>query len=470
MPALPLVGPSDALRALNADAQRTVNWIPTQIESGTGKGGAQGYLKQIPGLRLLGNYGAEARGLYTARNVLYGVFGNTLKSIASDWTSADKGTLSTTSGRVDMQANETQLAVVDGGGYVLDLDTAAFTTLASPFPGSVRLGLLDGFGIAADAGSSQFSISGAQDFTAWDALDFATAEGSTGNIVAHLVKHREILFLKESTGEVWNDVGGADFPLARNDGANIEVGCCAAHSLQKIGGVAYWLGQDDTGRGVVFAMQAYSPQRISTHALEEKLSQITDLSGATAFTFHLEGSSQYVLNVPGLETSWCYDIAAGIWWEAAEWVDGDYQPWRVTCHAVAYGMHLVGDADGNLYELDPTYTSNGGDPIVRDRITPHMATPNLQMRRYASIQIDCTVGEGLASGSAAQLMLRYSNKIGQDGKIDWGNWRYLSLGNVGQYQTRARATMLGVDRGRIWQIRVTDSVRCDVLSAVVDEV
>lgn len=465
MPALSLVGPSNQLRALKSDAQRTVNWMPTQIESGTGKGGSAGYLKQIPGLRLLGNFGGPARGLKTARGQLYGVFGNTLKLISSAWTGTGKGAIGTSSGPVDMAANETQLCVVDGGGYVLDLDTSAFTSLSSPFPGSVRIGVLDGYGIASAAGTRQFSISGAEDFTSWDGLDFATAEGSTGSIIGFIVKHREILFLKELTGEVWNDVGGADFPLARNDGANIEVGCCAPQSLQKIGGVAFWLGRDENGTGVVFSMQAYSPQRISTHPLEEKLSGIEDLSGSTAFVWHIEGSSHYALNVPGLETTWCYDIAAGIWWEAAEWVGGAYQPWRVTCHAMAYGMHVVGDSSGNLYELDPTYSTNNGDPIIRDRITPHSAMPGMQRTRYGSIQIDCTVGDGLVSGLAAKLMLRYSN----DGGRTWSNWRYLTLGSVGQYLARARATMLGVGRDRVWHIRVTDDVRCDVLSAVVNE-
>ena len=435
MPALPLVGPTYSLRNGKADCERTVNWVPTQVESGNGKGGATGYLKQIPGLRLLGNFGSECRGLFSTRDGLYGVFGNKLKAVSSAWAGSELGTLGTSSGRVDMAANQTQLCVVDGGGCVYDLDSAAFTTLSSPFPGSVRIGVLDGFGVASAAGTRQYSLSAAEDFTSWDALDFATAEGSTGNIVSHLIKHRELLILKQSTSEVWYDAGGADFPFSRNDGANIEVGGSAPHSLQKIGGVAYWLGQDERGNGVVFGMAGYAPQRISSHALEEKLSAITDMSGAYAITLHIEGSSQYILQVPGLETTWCYDIAAGIWWEAAEWVDGAYQPWRVTAHAVAYGIHVVGDADGNLYQLDPTYSTFGGDPIVRDRITPHNARPDLKRQRFGSMQVDCNVGEGLADGTQATLMLRYSD----DGGRTWSNWRYLTLGAVGQYLARARS-------------------------------
>lgn len=63
-------------------------------------------------------------------------------------------------------------------------------------------------------------------------------------------------------------------------------------------------------------------------------------------------------------------------------------------------------------------------------------------------------------------MLRYSD----DGGSTWVNWRYLTLGNIGQFKARARATMLGSARDSVWQIHVTDDVTCNLLSAVVDEV
>ena len=261
------------------------------------------------------------------------------------------------------------------------------------------------------------------------------------------------------------DVGGVDFPLARNDGANIETGLIAPHSLQKVAGSAFWLGQDAKGEGIVFSMQAYQPIRVSSHALEEQLASVSDLSGAWAWTYHQEGLTFYVLQVPGLSTTWVYELASGTWHERAEWVDGDYQPWRASCHALAYGVHVVGDSSGQLYELSPTASSNAGDVLIRDRITPHNAMPTLERRRFGSLQVDCTVGLGITEGAQATLMLRYSDNSG----ASWSNWRYLTLGAVGEYLARARATMLGAARDRVWHIRVTDDVRCDLLSAVLDE-
>lgn len=465
MPSLSLVGPSYALRFGKADNERTINYIPVQIESGLGKGGSGSYLKQFPGLSLLASLAGGVRGLCVARDVLYVVAGSTLYEISATWAATSRGPVVGT-GIVSMSVNKTQIAIACGAfGYVYDLDTKTIASQSTNWRGSDRVDVLDGFGIYAEPSTSQFYISGNQNFSSLDPLDFATLEGSTGNVVAWLVKHREILFLKQNTGEVWYDSPDQDFPLARNSGANIEVGCSAVHSLQKIGGVAYWLGRDEKGSAAVFQMAAYQPQRISNHWLEEQLQSLGDTPDAYAFTMHFEGLTFYVLQVPGMSTTPCFEITSGLWFELAELVDGDYQPWRGVAHAYVYGKHVIGDASGKLYALDATKNTNNGDELVRDRITPHFARPDLRRQRVGSIQFDCDVGNGISLGAQARLMLRYSD----DGGKTWGNWRYLTLGAIGQYKARARATMLGSARDRVWHIRVTDDVTCNLLSAVVDE-
>lgn len=469
MTALSLAGPSYKLRAPNTDVERTINWQPVQIESGTGKGGQRGYLKQCAGLKKIGTLtGGPVRTLIVARDHLYGVVGSKFYSISSTGVGTEHGTLTSNSGGAEAAVNNTQIAIVDGpGGYVYDLDASSFAPITSEgFRGSKRVDLLDGYGIFGDTDTAQFYLSGIQDFTSLDPLDFATAESSTGKLISFIVKHRELLLLKDNTTEVWNDAGGSDFALARNQGANIETGASACYALRKGNGIAYWLGRDEAGAAVVYRMSTYSPERISTHALEEALTSVPDLSLATGFCYQQEGLSFYVLNVPGLNTTWVYDLAANLWHERAEWVDDEYQPWRATCHAYCYGKHIVGDALGNLYELDPTVNNYGGDVMVRDRITPHQALPSLARTRFGSMQIDCEAGVGLPLNTEARLMLRYSD----DGGQSWTNWRYLTLGKVGQRLARARATMLGAARDRVWHIRVTDDAPCNPIAALVNEV
>lgn len=466
MTALSLVGPSYGLKFGGADNERTINYVPVQIESGNGKGGSPAYLKQIPGLSLLASLGAEIRGAIVARDVMYVAAGSALYRVSDTWVATNVGSLLSSFGLVGMAVNNTQIAIVDGPNlHVFDLDTLAMTTNPANWRRSDRVDVLDGYGVFQEPQTNQFYISANQDFTVFDGLDFASAEGSTGYCVGFIVKHRELLILKQNTGEVWQDTGGSDFAFSRNDGANIEVGNSAVNTLQKTGGVAYWLGRDEKGGAAVFAMSAYSPQRVSSHALEEKL-EGCDLSNAYAFTYHQDGLTYYVLQVADLDTTWVLEIASGMWHERAELVNGEYAKWRANSHVYAYGVHLVGDSTGKLYKLDTEVNTNNGETLVRDRITPHLARPDMRRQRIGSMQIDCEVGNGLPSGQQAQMMLRYSD----DGGKTWGNWRYLTLGNIGQYKARARANMLGSTRDRVWHIRVTDDVHCDILAAVIDEV
>lgn len=480
MPALPLAGPSNYLRFLTADCERTVNWMPVNIE-GQGKGGQTRYLKQCPGLKAFGSAGTgPVTALVQARGILYAAINGRLIRVASDATQIDVGAVDQFS--YFTAVNNTQIAIASKTAMrVYDLDDLSMSSVELNFLGTSSLDVLDGYGILAQPGTTTFYITANQDFTVIDALQYASAEGSNGNITSLIVKNREIQILKEQNSEIWYDSGATDFPLTRNDGANIEAGSGAGRTLVKIGGVAYWLGKDASGGNVVFAMSGYAPQRVSNRALEEQLSEIDDVSDSYAFSYTDEGQSFIVLQVPGLQTTWVYDVSASMWHERAEYVNGVFQPWRATCHAYCYGKHFVGDASGQIYVMEHAWNMYGTDVMVRDRYTPTQASPTNQPQRFGMLQIECSVGEGVVDVSivpsdppyevqtprAAKLMLRYAN----DGtNIEGKSWKYLSLGKIGELKTRCRATMLGSARTRRWQIRVTDDIRCDVLDAIVNEV
>lgn len=464
MPALPLAGPSGQLRG-GAEVRRVIGWMPVATESASAKGGVQYYLKQAAGLRLLCNLGGPIQGLCAANGTLYASAKGQLSQVSSAWASTSLGQVA--NAPASMAANQTQLScVAANNSYVLDFTTNTVSQVLNNWQGSVLVDVLDGYGVYSQPNSRQFYISNHEDFTALNALYFASAESSEGNVVGHIVRHRELLVMKQKTIEVWyDDPTATDFPLSRNSGANIEAGLSAPRSLAKVGGVAYWLGRDGNGEGIVFSMAGYAPVRVSNHALEEALSGISDLSGATAFAYHQEGLTYYVLNVPGLQTTWRYEVSSGMWHELAELVNGQYQPWRATCHAYAYGTHVVGDAQGNLYALDHSVSNNAGSPLLRDFISPHDALPTLKKQRFSSLQLDCRVGQGKSNGSQGLVLLRYSN----DGGQNWSNWRQMTLGNVGRTLARARSTMLGSAIDRVWHLRVTDDVQCHPIAIVVNE-
>ena len=221
---------------------------------------------------------------------------------------------------------------------------------------------------------------------------------------------------------------------------------------------------DERGGGIVWKLAGYTPVRVSTQAIEEALQSVTDTSGAVAYTYQQDGHSFYCLNVPGLNTTLCYDVASNAWHERAELVTGEYAQHRGQFHAYAYGKHLVGAADGKIYQYDPDVNTNAGDVLLRDRISPHQATATYTKNEFSLLQVDCTVGAGLPDGSAPSLMMRYSN----DGGGSWGNWRTVSAGAIGERRARAIFRRLGMAYDRVWQIRFTEDAPFAIVGANVE--
>jgi hypothetical protein len=465
MAQIPIVGPSYNLRVRKADVQRSINLFPSIVESGSGK--APAILQSIPGLVLFADTGSEIRAMKTAKDGrLYVVSGNTLNELDSLGAITNRGTLATVTGAADIALNLKELIVVDGpNGYVCNFTSNIFAQInAAAFNGSVRVSVLNGRAIYVKPNSQQFSLSGIDDANLIDTLDFASAESSPDNIVTHIVDHGQVFFFGENGIEIWDDTGGLDFPLTRNEGAKIETGVSAAFSVQKLDNTVFWLGNDERGGGILWKLSGFTPVRVSTQAIEEMLQSVGDLSQAVAYTYQQDGHSFYCLNVPGLDTTLCYDVASGSWHERAELIGGAYAQHRGQFHAYAFGKHLVGTSSGKIYEYDPEANTNAGNILVRDRISPHQALPNYQKISYGSLQIDCVVGRGIPSGAAPSLMMRYSN----DGGIAYGNWRTVSMGAIGARNSRCIYRRLGEGYDRVWHVRMTDDTQFAIVGANVE--
>lgn len=461
---LPFVGPSYALANRKASVQRSVNMFLQGMETPSK---APFILQSIPGLTLFATLGYEIRGAIEAAGRCFIVAGSTLYELNALGAATSMGTLSTSSGVVDMAWGTTQLVMVDGSnGYVLTLATNAFAQItSSSWQGSRRVGYLDGYFIFASPDTQEFYVSAIDDATTIDALDFASAEGSPDSIVALVVSHREVWFFGDVTTEVWFDSGSADFPLSRNQGASIEVGCIACHSARKVDTSMMWIGRDLNGSGIVFRSAGYTPMRVSTIAVEEALQSSTDLSSAVAWVYQQHGQTFYAINAPGLNSTWVYEVATGAWHERCDLADdGTFAQHRVTHHVFALGKHLVGDANGYVYELDTGCNTLNGDVLKRSRISPNDAAPFRQRQIWAEgFTLDCTTGLA-PQGATPTVELSWSD----DGGFRWGNPVARTTGATGNYYTRVCwQNVNGPEaRDRIWRIDFSDDAPFSVIDGV----
>jgi hypothetical protein len=382
------------------------------------------------------------------------------------------GTLVTRRGPVGMKVGLNQLVVVDGGfGYVVDLETAEFTQITSDgWRGSYTVEYLDGYFVFIDPISQTFYTSALEDALTISALDTADASGSPDKLVGQVVTSRVLVLFGEISGEIWQNTAepSPGVPFSRNSGAFLEVGLMAAHSVKTLDNSAYWLGRDYNGAGMVYRMEGFRPQRISTMAVEQSIQRVImegrDISQAVAYTYQQGGHSFYCLQVPGLDTTWCYDAATQQWHERAELVDGTYQQHRVRHTCYAYGKVLAGGDDDIVYYYDVDANTNAGDVLVRDRISPHYAVPSLDRVKFPAFELDCTVGYGKAGDSQARVMMRYSN----DGGFSWSPWLTSTVGAVGQKTARARFLRCGSARDRVWQVRMTDDTPWAIVAAHIE--
>ena len=408
----------------------------------------------------------------TAGTALYGVIDSQLYSISPTNGRTVLGTLYTRRGTVGMKLGLNQLVITDGAnGYVYDMLRSTFSRItADGWMGSYTVQALDGYFTFIQPNSQVFYISALEDATTLGALDFATANASPDKLVGQITTGRVLVLFGEVSAEIWQDSGAAAFPFERNSGAFLDVGLMAAHTAKELDNSVFWLGRDARGAGIVYKLEGYRAVRISTIAIEQVIQAAiyarVDVSQAVAYTYQEDGHAFYVLQVPGVQTTWVYDTATRLWHERAEFPDGIYAQHRGRFHAYCYGMHLIAGDSATIWQYDPQANTNAGDVLVRDRISPHDALPSLGRVHFHAFELDCTVGRGVHCQAQPRVLLRYSNDGGIN--LDSATWRTATLGAIGERFARARFLRCGSARDRVWQVRCTDDVPFAIVSAAIE--
>lgn len=463
---VPFAGPYNDRSAKAISAQTAINYFP-EIN------GQSFIMRQRYGLKLNQVVGSGPyRGSIEAYGLLFFVNNNTLYKMDTSENVTSLGTLNTYMGRVGMADNGIDLLIVDGtDGYAYEYSTATFTTITdSDFTAlnSTQCKFLDGRFIVNRPDTGEFYISSSYPTHAqlttsgagWSALDYANAEADPDDIVTHDVSHQQIVLFGSNTTEFWFNSQNADFPFERQPGGVIEWGCLAPWSVAKGDNTIVWLARNREGHGHIVKATGYSPEVISTDAVEEKIASMADPSDAYAFV-HKEGRHLlYVLTFVSGNVTLVYDFTTKLWHERQSYDVGRF---RIATHSYFNGKHYVGDAlNGNLYTLDKDTYSDNGDPIIRKIRTEHEHAN--QSRLFCSeLQILFEQGSGLTTGQGSdpQAMLKWSDDRGHT----FGNEHWRDIGMKGKYKQRTRWLRCGSYRNRTWELTVSDPVNATVIGA-----
>lgn len=459
----PLFGIEQQGRSVHVSAQRRVNLYAEVKPQGDRE---KLVFHSRPGLAPFVNLGdTPVRGLYVMGDSLFAVHRGTLWEIDSAGGTTNRGTLDTSSGRVSLSDNGTQLAIVDGTeGYTYTIATTTFAKITdADFGGGDTVTFHAQYIITNVLSSGQFQISALADATAWDATDVATAESAPDDLVAVIVDHSELLLFGSDTLEAWTITEDTDFPYQRIQGAAVEWGLAARWSLQKFDNSLIYLASNRTGEVQVMRLRGYMPERVSTPELESLINAYAVVSDASGISFMAAGHPFYQLNFPTEGVSWLFDGLTGLWSEMEYGAAGARH--RAEIGAKFGTSVVVSDYEtGMIYKLDTSLYTDNGEPMAREITARHIFD-----EEYISISrliVDMEGGVGTATGQGVnpQAMLTVS----KDGGHSWAMERWSDIGPIGDYKQRIAWRRLG--RGYDWtfRVRVSDPVKFTVAGAYVD--
>ncbi len=413
---------------------------------------------------------SPVRGCFSDSEISYWVAGNGVYKRTPDNIVKLLGNIATVNGLVNFASSGVHLLLVDGvNGWDITLATDAFAQIvdASFPPNPVNINHLNSFFVATFENSQRFYVKIDTSAT-WNALDFATAEGNPDNILSQKVLNGELVLIGYETLEVWGFTGNADFPFQRNQGVVIDHGCIAPNSPGKANDALYWLGGDSIGSGIVWTLSGYQAQRVSTHEIEQKIKQILLIEDAFSITYQIDGHIFYILQFPSAGKSLGYDTTTGLWHTLGfrDGTTGLENIWRASCHCFSGSMNLVGDTQsGKVFQLGMDIYEDDGNDIVMERVsTVSKNAQDYLFYQEMIIDLETGVGNNASPGEDPKIGLCWSD----DGGHTWGNWRFTTMGKIGQYRARAYWEMLGSARNRVWKIRVTDRVKCILLAGVAN--
>jgi hypothetical protein len=458
---LNIVGGAYADDNLPWSHQDCVNYIPVNAEQEGTR--SPSLLRCLPGLKPFATLavgeivGGPIRGVRNVEGRLFVVSGGHLFLVAPNGTPTAIGSIP---GVTRCSLSHNQIAggnevVISNGqaGYVYNTVTGVLSQITDDgFPGALCFDFVDGYILGVEPGRRFAFTSDLAAASSYSTLDQYEAEGSPDKLMGQAVTHREWWLMGERTIEPFINTGAATGTFQRSQGTVMEVGLAATHAVATMDNSVFWLGGD----GIVYRANGYTPQRISTHAIEQAIARC-NRSQAFAFTFEDRGHKVFYLTFPDGHT-WGYDAATGQWHRRESY---GLNRWRINTLTYWNGVWIAGDYTTNkLYTLDWDTQDEDGQPMERRRISS-VVHDNHNAMIINGVTFD--MDTGLPSHDECFVDVRYS----KDGGRNWSDWRKRSLGSTGSFIKRLEFRRLGMGRQWVFDIRVTDPVRADLMAGAL---
>lgn len=415
------------------------------------------------------------RGECRTSNRLFVVGGSTLFEVYKDGHQDVLGDVGNDGKAVSIVASNIQLLIVSDKRafcYTFATNTLVEVTgLLAGAPKQVDYG--DGYFIVCFIDSNKFQISDILDGTVWPGIQVNAVSVFPENIVGIIVSHRELWVFGSLHTQPYQNTG-TDEVYDVIPGALIDTGLVGTFGRNLVDNTIFWISEDQRGGRQAWRSSGYTPQRISTHAVEAAMSSYGDISGLVSYSYQDGGHLFWVIYIPNTDCSWVYDVAEGLWHKRAEWHQdtATWTPHRSWNHIYMFGRHLVGDwQTGNVYEMSLDLFDDSGLAIRRIRRSPTLVN-EMEWIYHTELTVDFETGlgpqppleDGEGNPRPPQAMLRWSNNRGKT----WSKEYVVGCGMAGEFETRAIWRRLGRSRYRVYELSVTDPIPWVIVDAYLD--
>lgn len=408
-----------------------------------------------PGWQVAVTLGGPIRGLRVESGALYVVSGQTLYSVNSSFVATSLGAIPGTD-MVEMARNRFQLGIIaEGRWFVYTFATGVLTEIVGTedngFAGAISLDVIKGTGVYVKPGGDEFGITGIDDFTSIDPLDFATAESRADPLVAARALDGQILLFGQNTIELYVYTGDEDFPFGNAGVA--DVGAVSRDTIRTVGRSMMWLGRE-TSSGIVsvYMSQGYTPVRNSTPTIDRLIEAAGDaLSTSYAVSWGIDGHLFYTLVLPNGAVT--YDVLTGLWHQAGSGVWDFASPvpsWGLRNQARFGERSILGDNAGRLLAATYAGHSEAGQPFVRELITSPFGSFG-RATIIHEVELEIEHGKGSLTLDPEWIM-----QFSRDGGHTWSAPEGQRSGLVGQYKRRLVWRSLGHSSDWTFRFRLTD--------------
>lgn len=384
---------------------------------------------------------ANVRGMARSKDgtELYVVSGNKFYELNTSFTATERGTLSSSTGVVDIAVGEDNVGIkntasTDGYEFIPSSNTFA-TVVDADFPNLVSLTYQDTYFIGAESGTGRIWVSENDDFSAWDALDFATEESQPDDSLQVISVKRNLWILGNTTAAPWYNSGDT-FPFDR--ASFNEKGIVSSHAAAKIGEKLYWISKNESAIAEVVMSQGYDAVSISGEGINYKLSTLT-LTDAEAYPFHLDGNDFLLWELPTSNLTLVYNATTRTW---SQWQNSAAGRFAMRGCTEFAGRIVFGDAaSGKIKSLSFGNVDDSGTDFNWTIVAPTLYVDNKRIFLYRA-ELDFEAG-----GGAFNTTLQASDNGGNT----FTNHGTQAAGTV----TDAKMEWTGLGSGNMWTIKLT---------------